>query len=57
MEFGEIIKIKQEDGLMHTKNEKAPLKTWQKVVYFFVLPFVVLLAALGILGGVTFSLF
>ncbi|MEB5480186.1 hypothetical protein [Shouchella clausii] len=42
---------------MHTKNEKAPLKAWQKVVYFFVLPFVVLLAALGILGGVTFSLF
>ncbi|GIN13049.1 hypothetical protein J26TS2_29160 [Shouchella clausii] len=42
---------------MQTNKQRASLKTGQKIVYFFVLPIVVLAVVLSILGVVTFNLF
>lgn len=42
---------------MQTNKQRRSLKTSQKIVYFFVLPIVVLAVVLSILGVVTFNLF
>ncbi|WP_268748278.1 hypothetical protein [Gracilibacillus boraciitolerans] len=42
---------------MHIDKQRKTLTAWQKVVYFFVLPFIAVVIILGFLGLFTFNSF